>query len=180
MPVDALGNQVVALANQNESVRSTYHLAGLVTPAAAPTDVITIQGSGTKLIRVVSVKIYIEATAGGIADILLILRSTATTGGTSSAPTIGRTDPDAGNPTAAVLVWTANPAALGTLTANIGAAKVGFVSSGTAVPALFDYTQHSDQAILLRDNDDFLAINGNGDTLLAGEVWAYDITWTEE
>lgn len=164
-----------------ESVKATYRLAGLVTPVATPTDLIQIQGSSTKLIRVVRFTITLgNYTAGGTADFLLIRRSTASSGGTSSSPTIGKSATADANPTAVVLVWTVNPASLGTAVHNLGAKKAALLTSGAIPPVEWRPGSENDKAIVLNGTSDFLNLNLNADTLITGESLAYDIVWTEE
>src|SRR5947209_15765629 len=56
--------------------------------AASATDVFEIKGSGTKTIRVNRVRVSgIKTTAGADVDIVTLIRSTANTAGTSTAPT---------------------------------------------------------------------------------------------
>lgn len=172
------GSAVLAVGT--ESTKATYRLAGFVTPAATPTDVITITGSGTKTVRIVSITIAPVATAAGTVDVLLIRRSSANSGGTSSTPTIGKSDINDGNATAVGTVYTANAATLGTTVSNVGARKANFTTSGSLTPAQWFFSDKNDKAVVLRGTTDILAINGNGDTLLTGEAWAYDIVWTEE
>jgi hypothetical protein len=172
---EAVGTTGVASVN-TEGTKTTYRLAGLVTPGAAPTEVIQLVGSGTKTVRVTRVSITVESTTAGIADIVLMRESAAVSGGTCAAKTVGKMDSTNAAATATNVVCTANPT-VGTFVANLGAAK----ASGTqGLPIVWDFTTRNDQALVLRGTSEALGINGNGDTLLTGETWAYDIEWTEE
>ncbi len=173
----------VSLSVTLEGTRAAYTLAGIVTPAATPTDVITIAGSASKVVRVVRAAIYPVATAAGIVPALLLRRSTANSGGTSSSPTIGQHATADNAPTAVVKVYTANPAGLGTLVANLGAKQTSIVTSGGYLPLEFDGVRDGAGALkpyVLVGTTDILAINGNGATLLAGETWGYEVSWTED
>lgn len=170
-------NAAGQLAVTTEGQKATYHLSGLVVPAATPTGVIQLQGSASKLVRVLYVAISVASTAAGIATILLKRTSSTLTGGTSTAPTIGRSQTADGAATAAVLVFTANSTGGGALVANLGARRVG----GTTDPlAEFSFTKNNDKGLVLNGTSEFMTVDGNGDTLLAGEVWAYDLIWSEE
>jgi hypothetical protein len=175
----AVGTTGVAAVN-TEGTKATYHLSGFVTPGAAPTDVINLQGSGTKTIRILHIQIYPVATAAGTVDIQLVRRSTANSGGTSSAPAIGKNDSSDAAATLAQLVYTANPTSTGTTVANLGACRTSVITSGALAPCVFDYTTRNDKGLRLSGTSEFLSINGNGATLLTGETWAYDIEWSEE
>lgn len=174
--VDPVGEHGVS----TEGSKATYTLAGFVTPAATPTDVVNIQGSATKTVRIKKVAIGVESTAAGIVDVQLVRRSAANTGGTSSSPTIGKAATLDGNATATVLVYTANPATLGASAGVVGAAKLGMVTSGPINPVTWEFGTRNDKPLTLSGTGEFLSVNGNGDTLLTGEVWAYEILWTEE
>jgi hypothetical protein len=160
-----------------ESTKATYHLAGLVTPAATPTDVINLQGSATKTVRFTHIAICTPGTAAGIADVVLIRRSTANSGGTSTSPTIGKSATADAAATLVDLVYTTNATTLGTLVSNLGAKKT---LPTTAACVEWHFGANNDKEIVLSGASDFLSVNGNGDTLVTGEVWSYDFVWTEE
>lgn len=175
-PTNSAGQVIV----NTEGQKPTYHYAGFVTPGAAPTDVIQLTGSASRTIRILSAVIGVQAGAAGIVDVALIRRSTANSAGTCTAgPTIGQSDIRDPAPTMGTSVCTANPT-LGTTVANVGARKLGIFTSGGFNPAVFDFTTHNDKGLLLRGTSDFISVNGNGDTLLTGEVWSYDIIFDEE
>src|SRR6266480_1613673 len=118
-PLDAqISTPSGALGVSTESTQATYRCAGFVTPGAAPTDIITLAGSGTKTIHVTQVRITIESTTSGVADVLLVRRSSAASGGTSTTPTIAKLATANAAATAVCTVYTANPTT-GTLVANL-------------------------------------------------------------
>ena len=65
----------------------TYAASGTFTPAATPTDMVTIIGSATTLVRVISVHLATTNTAAGSQQYLLVKRSAANTTGTFVAAT---------------------------------------------------------------------------------------------
>lgn len=173
----ATGTTGIAAVN-SEGTKATYSAAGLLTPAATASDVAILNGSGSKTVRVTRVEVSIAATAAGIVDALLIKRSTANTGGTSSAPTVVPNDANDAAGTATVLQYSANPT-VGSIVGNVRAQKMGILANGV-VTANWDFTVNNSKGIILRGVAQGLAINLNGDVLLTGEVVGFSFQWTEE
>lgn len=172
--------------------KATYMASGTFTPAATPTDIVIIEGSATKTIRVISMKITTTNTAAGSQQFLLIKRSTADTTGTFVAATAVPLDSANAAATAnRVGHFTANPGALGTAVGTINTVRV---ASPVAIPAtfagvkedagieMFGWMNNSllDQPITLRGVAQCLAINFNGAALVAGQTHAYTVVWIEE
>lgn len=154
------------------------------TLAASPTDIIVISGSASKVIRVTNIAISVTENTRSIVQLLLVKRSTANTGGVTVA--VAPVAHDSNNPaaTAAPVVYTTNPAALGTglnllridlLVPDISAALT-YPDKNFVPGAGFG----NGQAIVLRGVAQSLAINLNGTTPLAGFQIKCSITWTEE
>ena len=78
---DAAGREVSLQSKQTFMASSTF------TPAATPTDLVIIEGSSTKTVRVVSLVITTTNTAAGSQQFFLVKRSTADTTGTLVAAT---------------------------------------------------------------------------------------------
>lgn len=171
--------------------KATYFAAGTFTPAATPTDLVTIFGSATKTIRVVRLYIATTNTAAGSQTFFVTKRTAANTAGTHVAATVGRADEnDAASTATTVGHYTANPSGLGA-GINIGVKRV---ASPVLVPATFagvvqdagydllDFTLNSetDKFVTLRGVVQGLVINFAGAALVAGQVHAYQIVWTEE
>jgi hypothetical protein len=177
--VDQNAGLVPIIPTTVEATFPAYRLAGLLTPVATPTDILMI-APVSKPVRVTRVAIVIVATAGGIADVVLIRRSTADTGGTSTTPVPVPNDPQDGTATAVVTVYTVNPAALGTAVGNVGAAKMGIGSANSEASAVWEFPgARWSKYMTLRKPSDVLAVNMNGDALLAGEVLSWEIEWIE-
>lgn len=120
--------------------KATYGaFATSFTPAATPTDVITVQGDGTHVIRLVRLTILAQATAAG-APLTVILggNSSLDTGGTSASPALRPVDPNdvAIGTIASVNRYTANPAALGVAAgiSFVGSLPVNAVGGATQTP----------------------------------------------
>ena len=171
--------------------KRTYAVSGTFTPAATPTDLVTIIGSGTTTIRVLSLIITTTTTATASHQFFLIKRSTVDTGGTFVSLTPVSYDSDDAAATAVAGHWTANPSALGTV---VGTLHTMRVASPVPVPgsfagivhnAGFDIIEDADssllsKAITLRGVTQQLALNYNGVALVAGQTHAYRLLWIEE
>jgi len=148
--------------------------------AVANTDVFTITGSATKTIKIKHISLDGTQTTAGVVGILLIKRSTANSGGTSTVVTSGPFDSTSAAATAVVRQYTANPT-VGTPVATLHSEKV-FVSTTTGQPdeLKFDFSNLTGmQEITLRGTNEVLAINLNG-VSVTGSSFNADITWTEE
>lgn len=107
---------VIVLAAQATYQAATTPAANGAVLAASTTDFWCIQGSGTKTVFITSITVTGQAASSSTsARLNLVIRSTANTGGTSSSITAVPLDSNNANATAAVFVYTVNPASLGTL-----------------------------------------------------------------
>lgn len=152
-----------------------------IASAATATDIFTITGSGTKTIRITRVEFSATQTLGATANIILLRRSTANTGGTSSTITDVTHDSTNGAATATVRSYTANPT-LGTLVGSMRAIRIlipAASSGSTASPSNIWEFNRPAQAIVLRGTGEVLAIN-LGAITLAGGTFDFNIEWTEE
>lgn len=169
----------------------TYSAAkvGLV-PAASATDIFTITGSATKVIRVTHIEIWATTTAATAAalDVLLLKRSTADTAGTSTgSPTPVPHDINAPAVSATVLAYTANPtlgSIVGTAIRNSKLFQTLATYTATEFPTpiglIWDFGNRPGSAIVLRGIADVLAINLNAISASAGALFDISIEWTEE
>ena len=164
---------------------ATYSASnGPFTVAASPTDVFTITGSATKVVRIRQIYFSASATNASSANFFLIKRSTANTGGTSTVRPAVPSDSDDGAATAEVRTYTANPT-LGTAVGTLRSYKLvvpqntplGSASNGPLNEIYFG--NNSQKAITLRGTSEVLALNMNGVTL-TGNSFCVFIEWTEE
>lgn len=168
-------------------VRQTYSATAFnILPAANATDVFTITGSNTRTIYVHSVKVTGTRTSHQHNTIVLLKRSTANTGGTSTTRTAVPYDSTNGAATAVVLAYTANPT-LGTLIGEIYSATVSLPAQSPnnaqnngsgVVPWSWSFSAIG-QPITLRGNSQVLAVNLNGVTVAGGSL-QYIVEWSEE
>jgi hypothetical protein len=149
-------------------------------PASA-TDVFTISGSATKLVKIRRLRFYLTATSGSNATLKIIKRTTANSGGTSATPTIVKFDTNCPAATAVARNYTANPTGLGTSAGDLINTGI-YVSGGGTVGSdpfeLFDFIG-AIQPITLRGTAESLCINMNGVTF-AGNSARVFVVWTEE
>ena len=171
--------------------KDTYSAAkvGLV-PASSATDIFTITGSDTRTIRVTRISITATTTSATPAalDVLLLKRSTANTGGTSTgSPTPVPHDSQAAAVSATVLSYTANPTVgtvVGTALRNVKFFQTLATSTATDFPAKdaieWTFGNRAAEPIVLRASTEVLAINLNAVTATATASFNIDIEWTEE
>lgn len=152
--------------------------------AVSATDIFTITGSATKTIAIKRISVSAIATSPSNAIIQLIKRSTANTGGTSTASTAVPYDSNNGVASATVLAYTANPTT-GTQVGILNSTRlpVGVGAPGNSTPIasaerdLF-LSSSRGQDIILRGVSQVLAINLSGVTI-AGGSFSCDVEWTE-
>jgi hypothetical protein len=181
---DGLGDDSAPMRSElTNGTKRTYVGAGTVVPVTGATDLITIIGSATtlvKLIRVVfSATILTTAINGSIS---MVKRSAADTGGTSTAPTLVPLDSGNAGATAVMAAYTANPAALGTVVGSIWTSKYLYQPAATGNPApvlVIDFNQMG-QAGTLRGVAQQIALNLNAVTLASAGSVDYAFYFTEE
>lgn len=175
---------------QYPAIRASYlAYSGTFTPAATPTDIFSISGSTTKLIKIFRAHLVSTQTAAGINSWSLIKRATANTGGTSAVVNVVRSDSNDPAETALVRTYSANP----TLGALIGNAWAGFIGAPSNPPPpgllpglagligiTIDFVEFFGKPIFLRSPSDVLAWNFGGAILPAGLSIRTGFNWTEE
>ena len=153
-----------------------------VVPAATPTDVIVLVGSATKTIMITKFEITPTATANGSLDFYVYKRTTADTGGTSTATTITLNDSSNPAPTAVAKLYSANPFALGT-GSLVGATRVTLASkspNGVAIQTWAEsFGTGNQQPIVLRGVNESLCINLGGQTMPTGIEIYFTLEWVE-
>lgn len=166
-----------------ESIKPTYRAAASdVAPAATATDIATLCGSASSVVRVDRIEITADSTAAASMNFYIYKTSTANTGGATSA--VAAVPMDSADPvaTATVVKYTANPT-LGTrglIISNLYALP-GAASSGLPiVPWAEDFSTRNDKALVLRGTGECAAVNLNGQVIPAGMTVHVGFTWTEE
>lgn len=152
-------------------------------PIATPTDIWTMIGSATKVVRITKIRLTGVATAATPVALQLIKRSTANTGGTTTTPTIVPNDTSDAAATAVITYYAAgaNP----TLGSTVGTMRSGFLNLGAAAAGAagvleWDFTNLNDKAIVLRGVAQAISINWNGAAVPAGTLLTIEVRFTEE
>jgi hypothetical protein len=162
-----------------EGIYATYGIASVAnTPAATPTDVAILNGSATKTVKIKRVTVSGLATTAGSLNVSIVKRTTANTGGTSTAPSIAQFDSLDATATAVPKLYTANPSALGTGVA-LSTQTLNFGVAGAAGTVIFDFANRNDKAICLHGVAEGLAINLNGGAVPTGGTFGYTIEFEE-
>jgi hypothetical protein len=164
---------------QEAAEQPTYSAVALgVTPAATATDLMTLAGATGSIVRVSRVQVSGIATSAGELDVVLIKRTAANTGGTSTAPAIAQFDTNDGAPAGVVALYSANPAGLGAGKA-LRAGKLALPLAGvSAAPLVWDFGTRNGREVYVRAGE-LLAVNLNGATIPAGASVDIELEWTE-
>lgn len=183
------GNAVLSLSNalpvmQANSTKATYTtVVAPFTPVATPTDIFILPGSATKTVKVLKVTLTSVQGTTGLNEWLLLKRSTANSGGTSSATTIIPVDSNSSAATAAPLKYTGNP----TTGTSLGSVVDTYVvspktdSTASARTVLYDAsTQAQGEPITLRGVAEGLALNFAGAAVPASMAVGLEVTFSEE
>jgi hypothetical protein len=152
------------------------------TPGATPTDIFTITGSATKIIRVYQLLISTTQGSNGMNSWLVIKRSTPNTGGTSSLITTVPLDSINAPATATIRQYTANPT-LGNLVGNMLSFKLPALATNAATVnpfLIFDFSKAYGRPLTLRGTGDVVALNFNGIALPNGLSINCSVLWAEE
>lgn len=154
-----------------------------IVPAATATDVFTLCGSATKVIRVNRIQVTADSTAPAVIDFYVFKRSAANTGGTSTAPTISKFDSADGTATATVALYSANPSALGAgalFTGDHYALPAAASTGYPGMPWIEDFGIRNNRATVLRGVSQCLSFSLNGQAIPLGFGLYFGIEWTEE
>lgn len=165
--------------------RATYSAAiTALAPAASATDFFSLTGSATKTVQVNRAACSGISTAAATATVAALMRSTANSAGTSTAPTAVRHDSADPAATATPLAYTANPT-LGTLVGIIRSGSLTTVTAATtalpATPLIWEFNSgRASGSVTLRGIAQVFALNGNAASFTSGAALNCSIEWTEE
>ncbi len=185
--LDSSGNPVAARADggvlsvSSNGSRTTFRYTAIdITPVATATDVLVLKGSASKVIRLTKVTVMGSATASAIYDAYLVKRTAANTGGTSTNPSATTADSSDPAQSGTVVLYSANPSALGTGT-TMEAAKIYLGTAAITSPQVnFIWGNRNDKAPMLRGTSESLAINFNGAAVPTGASMYLTLEWTED
>ena len=143
------------------------------------TDFFTITGSATKTIKVTRVYVSGTRSSSNSHNIRLLKRSTANTGGTSTAPAVVPHDSTNAAGTAVVRAYTANPT-LGTLVGIMKVMKAFINAAATGASDKFCYEAvRPSQAITLRGTSEVLSLSLGAEAISSAD-FNCEVEWTEE
>jgi hypothetical protein len=152
------------------------------TPVATATDILTIGGSASKVIRIIRLHIWGTATTAGQYPLFVIKRSAANTAGTTA--TITPTLHDSGNGAAAAAVknYTVNATGLGASAGTLRLVNLWLTTVTTQQTTHYieEFGNRPGQAIVLRSATEFFCLNFNGVAVPAGTSLNIFIEHTEE
>lgn len=152
---------------------------------ATPTDMLTISGSATKIIRITNALMRIGTTAGALQKLFFVKRTAVNTGGTATQPAASKLDSASVPATAVLNLYSAAPAGLGAGTTISESPVVTTVL--TAAPAVFQLISAIPQPgaqtlhtpVTLRGAAESLCLNWAGAALPGGFTATWEILWTE-
>lgn len=152
-------------------------------PAATATDILTISGSATKIIKITHIQVTADATGAEHIDLYLYKRTAANTGGTIVNPPVVKYDSLSDAQTAIVNSYTANPSALGAgilIAGDHYQVPAATGNSFFAPPWKEDFGIRNNQPIILRGASELFTFNFAGHVVPAGLNFYISVEWTEE
>lgn len=147
----------------------TYSASFSIVPAGSATDVVELKGSATKRIAVKRIIISGVQTTAGQVLIDLVLRSTASSGGTSTAPTIVKHAQARDAATATIKAFTANPT-VGTLIGSARKVRVPIGAATSLVPPTVLTFGDAGEELVLSGVTQVLCLNLAGVTVTGGTL----------
>lgn len=168
----------------------TYHYDGSYTPYATPTDVLCVNGSASKTVKLTSLTFRPLATAASVLTPSWIKRSTANTGGTPTSRTAFAVDSASAAVTGTITEYAAAPtpgSTVGTLASyqtTEGALATGSSSNnqfyGNSAVNLMSPLAGFSQFPTLRGVAEGVCLNFAGAAMPGGTTWTYTVEFTEE
>ncbi|HVX15950.1 MAG TPA: hypothetical protein VHC22_32500 [Pirellulales bacterium] len=174
-----------ALLVSSDGTKATYRTGevGLTFYSTAAAVLLEIVGSASKTVRVKEIVIWGQAGTKFYTE-LLLSRCTAVSGGTptGNVTTLGKHDKGDAAATVTINSYTA-AAALGTGHVQMGARPLSLSPPAAGalgpVPAVWNFCQAEDKALILRGTGDVVEIS-NTITSLGTATWGYEVEWEED
>lgn len=172
------------MAMSTNGTRATFrYVAQDIAPAATATDVLTLTGSASSVIRITRISVVGKASSAAVYDLYVVKRTAANSGGTKTNPTAVKADSSDAAQTATLSLYSANPSSLGAgqaFEANKMYLAAGTTPNATTLPTVYTFGNRGDKAPVLRGTSESLAINFNGQAVPAGTELYIQIEWTED
>lgn len=169
--------------SDNEGMRATYGtFIGGYAPPATPTDILTIRGTASKLVRIKGIYMSGTATAAANIQIKLIRRSAANTGGTSASAGAVPHDVSDDASAAVTALYSVLPTGLGTAVGTVHGGRLNLApaANGSIDRLWLDFGWRNEKGIILSGTTDILALNLGGAAWPAGGLLDIDLCWSEE
>ena len=170
--------------SNTEGLKASYRVQiSDLSPSVAATDIISICGSATKVVRVVRLQTTADATSPSVIDFYVYKRTTLNVGGTTSIVPAVKFDSVDPTPTATVYQYSVNPTTLGTgilLTGDHYALPAAAATGYPGAPWVEDFGIRNNRAVVLRGTAQCLGFNLGGQTIPVGFSLYLGIEWTEE
>lgn len=167
----------------------TYTCSGLAYAGyTTPTDMLTFQGSSTRVCRINQAGFRIGSSAALLYRLHFIIRSAANTGGTAATQTAVKLNSASPAATAVVKLYSVIPDALGNSLGTVGVATAMSPSSLTTVAPTAYFMSNfltqpssitSTQGVTLNSASEFFCLNGDTSALPTGAAIQWEISWTE-
>lgn len=176
---DFTNSPTLAVPTDSSMLTYSASIKGLVAASSA-TDIFEIKGAAGKVVRITRLQVSGRATAAASVDIAVIKRSTANTGGTSTAPAAVPHDSTFGAGTATLKAYTVNPTtgtSIGTLRQQqlfLGDLTTG----GPGAAMVLNFGDRPAACPNLRGVLESLCVNLNAETA-SGNLLDIDVEWTE-
>jgi hypothetical protein len=172
-------NRFGALYNTGiRTAMRSYSATGNVTVAASATDVAAIFGNVTTTVQVTKIKVTGIQTTTGTPEVLLIVRSTANSGGSSSNMSVARHEQADSANSSTPITYTANPTP-GTSAGTLRRAYLPVGSAASALSGEFIFEARDEiKPIVLSGTAQGLVVNLNGVTVTGG-IFNIVIEWVE-
>lgn len=160
-----------------DSPKATYvaSVTGMSTTATG--DIFRLTGSTSRLVRVTAIEVACTTGAATNSRLQLIKRTTANSGGTTSAATVGAVDSQDPTATATATGYTAAP------TPGTSGPTVGNGPAFTSAAGSFSYAKtwgaRPSKALVLRGTAEGLSVN-NAVAIGTSGSWTITVEWTEE
>jgi hypothetical protein len=155
---------------------------GLAVPQTGAGDAVCIYGAAGKIVRVKRIAISGTDSTAQTANVTLVKRSAANTGGTSTTPTVGALDSANAASSAVVRAYTAVPTP-GAAVATVRAQSLPLPASASASqypPVIWNFGETNSQDLILRGASEGACVNFPAAFTTAGPNLNVDVTWTEQ
>jgi len=164
-----------------EGASPTYAVGVTWAIPASSTDIASFQGSATKIIRIQKILVTITSGSPLTSAVNVTRRTAMSSGGTSSAPVIGKMDKNDPAPTAVFRTYTANPAVVGPSAGDLLVAAVPINLAGASAnmtpSQIYSFGGGERKPIILRGTSDVLGFGFSGTQAVTFKM---TIEWTED